>query len=253
MSRKIFVCMIVSVVLGFAGSSFAGSGASLVMFDQGHKQRFLIEDAGELQLSGLADAIRGTGSLVASTKNKLSDETLKGVSALVISGPFEALQPEEVDAVMRFIDGGGRLALMLHIGQPLAGLLARLDLDYSNAVLHERSNVIDADTNFRITGLSAAPLFDGLSGFSAYGCWALNPGKNAAAAAQTSAQAWVDLNGDKTLSKGDIVGEFSVVVTGKSGAGSYAVFGDDAIFQNRYLDKDNLLLAGNLAGWLAGK
>jgi hypothetical protein len=31
------------------------------------------------------------------------------------------------------------------------------------------------------------------------------------------------------------------------------VFGDDAMFQNRYLDENNSRLAANLSGWLAGK
>ena len=53
-------------------------------------------------------------------------------------------------------------------------------------------------------------------------------------------------------SKGDAGGPFTVAVSGTLGAGLFAVFGDDAIFQNRYLDEDNGRLAANLSGWLAG-
>ncbi len=244
------------VVMGallWASVAVAGEGGPRILFDQGHNQRFLIEEKGELQLSGLADILRGQGLQVASTKKPLNDEVLKDVAALVISGPFGTLTAEEVDSVVRFVERGGRLAAMLHIGSPLAGLLARLDIDHSNAVLHERNNVIDTDINFRVTNLSGSPLFAGITQFSLYGVWALNPGKTGTSIAKTSPEAWVDLDGNKVLSEGDPVGAFSVAVAGTLGGGSYVVFGDDAIFQNRYLDENNLKLAGNLAGWLAGR
>jgi len=242
------------LVMSFwACMAFAEEPLPRVVFDQGHNQRFLIGDKGELQLSGLADIIRAKGADVSATSGPLNDETLRGVTALVISGPFEALKPEEVEAVAAFVEKGGRLALMLHIGQPLAGLLARLDIDHSNAVLHERENTIDKDINFRVKDLNPVPLFAGLKQFSLYGGWALKAGQGNAAIAHTSAQAWVDLNGDKLLSENDPVGAFGVVVAGALGAGRYVVFGDDAIFQNRFLDPDNSRLAANLAEGLLGR
>jgi len=224
-----------------------------VLFDQGHNQRFLIEEKGELQLSGLADIVRVGGATVKSTKSALNAEILSAHNALVISGPFEVLSPEEIEAVIRFIEKGGRLAAMLHIGSPLTALLSRLDVDHSNAVLHERQNVIDTDINFRVKDLASEPLFSGITQFSLYGGWALDPGSSARTVAKTSPEAWADLDGDRVLSKGDVVGAFSVVVSGTHGAGSFIIFGDDAIFQNRYLDDDNKKLAANLASWLAGR
>ena len=241
-----------SAILLWVNVATAEEPTITVLFDQGHNQRFLIEEKGELQLSGLAEILRGSRVTVKSTKSALNAETLGACNALVISGPFAALLPEEVDAVIRFIEKGGRLAAMLHIGLPLAALLVRLDVDHSNAVLHERQNVIDADINFRVKELASEPLFSGISQFSLYGAWALDPGSSARSIARTSREAWVDLNGDKILSKGDVVGEFTVAVSGSYGAGSFIIFGDDAIFQNRYLDDDNRKLATNLAAWLAG-
>ena len=89
--------------------------------------------------------------------------------------------------------------------------------------------------------------------FSAYGCWALDPGRSGTSIAQTSPDAWVDLNGDKVLSKGDVSQVFTVAVSGTLGIGSFDLFGDDAIFQNRHLDENNRRLAANLAGWMAGQ
>lgn len=253
MCKNVGIRMAVIAFLLWGGSALAAENGPRILFDQGHNQRFLIEEKGELQLSGLADIMRARGVQVASTKKPLDDAALGDVSALVISGPFEALRPEEVDAVVRFIERGGRLTAMLHIGPPLAGLLARLDLDHSNAVLHERNGVIDKDINFRVTSLSPSPLFAGLTKFSVYGGWALDPGKAGTAIARTSPDAWADLDGDKHFSKGDAVAAFTVAVSGTLGAGSFVVFGDDAIFQNRFLDEDNGRLAANLSGWLAGR
>lgn len=253
MCKTLGMRMAVMAFMLWAGSALAAESGSRILFDQGHNQRFLIEEKGDLQLSGLADIMRAQGAHVASTKKPLDDVALKDVSALVISGPFESLRPEEVDAVVRFIERGGRLAAMLHIGPPLAGLLARLGLDHSNAVLHERNGVIDKDINFRVTALSPSPLFAGLTKFSVYGVWALDPGKAGTAIAQTSPDAWADLDGDKHFSKGDATGAFTVAVSGTLGAGRFVVFGDDAIFQNRFLDEDNGRLAANLSGWLAGR
>jgi len=42
-----------------------------------------------------------------------------------------------------------------------------------------------------------------------------------------------------------------VAVAGRSGKGRFVVFGDDAIFQNKFLTGDNLVLGRNLASWLA--
>lgn len=245
-------CLVVLMSL-LAGLARANEPLPRIVFDQGHNQRFLIGDRGELQLSGLADIIRAKGADVSATSGPLNDDTLRGVTALVISGPFDALKAEEVEAVAAFVERGGRLALMLHIGQPLAGLLARLDLDHSNAVLRERENTIDKDINFRVKDLKSVPLFAGMKQFSLYGGWALKAGQGSAAIAQTSSQAWVDLNGDKLLSGNDAVGSFDVVVAGALGAGRFVVFGDDAIFQNRFLDPDNARLAANLAEALLGR
>jgi hypothetical protein len=68
--------------------------------------------------------------------------------------------------------------------------------------------------------------------------------------ASTSPRSWVDLNGDGRLSKGDVMQSFGVVAAGELGAGRYVVFGDDAIFQNKFLDEQNGQLAKNLSRWL---
>lgn len=244
---KILCFILVTAWCGLAGATEV---KPVVLFDQAHNQRFLIESDGPLQLSGLAAVIRANGGDAVAIREPLTAARLANAAALVISGPFEQLKPEEVSAVTTYLENGGRLAVMLHIGPPLDSLLEKLDVDHTNMVLHERRNVIDEDLNFRVTGLGDSPLFSGITSFSLYGVWGLNPGAHGHGIAATSDTAWVDMNGDKILSKGDLIGSFDVVVQGELGKGGFVVFGDDAIFQNRYLDDDNRRLAMNLAGWL---
>lgn len=233
--------------------SHAGESSPNIIFDEGHGQLFAIDNAGDLQLSKLADTMRASGAHVSKTKETLSDAILTGASALIISGLFKPLQPDEVEAVVRFIQKGGRLAVMMHVGPPLGNLIFRLGLGYSKTVLHERRNVIDKDINFRVADLSASPLFSGIDTFAAYGAWAIDPRDAASAIARTSPTAWMDLNNDGTLSDSDLVGAFAIVVTGTLGTGNFAIFGDDAIFQNRFLEGNNLTLAKNLTTWLTAR
>jgi uncharacterized protein DUF4350 len=224
----------------------------LLLFDQGHGQRFVIEEPGKLHLSRLAEACANAGFRVASTTKPLTGQTLAEAQALIISGPFAAFTPGEVASIDQFVARGGRLAIMLHIGQPVAELLHHLQVDVSNHVLQERQNIIGSDPkNFQVTQLSTHPLTAGIEHFSLYGGWALmNLDDSARIIAQTSPQAWVDLDGDRQLTTNDAVQAFGVVVAGTSGQGRFAVFGDDAIFQNQFLDDANLQLARNLAQWL---
>ena len=230
------------------------ASASTVVFDEGHGQRFVIAKDGPLDLSSFAAVVRQAGGNAISLGEPLTDATLATADALVISGPFAPLTTEEAAAVVRFLGRGGRVAVMLHIGTPAGELLHRLGVDFSNAAIRERHDIIDADpANFRVTRFESHPLLAGVKRFSLYGVWALMAyDSNARVIASTSPDAWIDLDGDRSLSAGDAVQSFGVVVAGTSGKGEFLVFGDDAVFQNKFLDADNRLLATNLAAWLLG-
>lgn len=239
------VCLLLSVAVVSWGAG------PLVMVDQGHGQRFLVEQEGELHLSRLAAILGEEGLRVETGREQLTDASLGKAAALVISGPFSPLAPKEVEAVVRFLERGGRVALMLHIGQPLAGLIHRVGGDFSNSVIHERQNVIDGnDITFHVRDMATHPLFGGVEQFGLFGGWALN---GLTSLARTSPDAWVDLDGNRKLSDRDAKDRFTVVAEGTVGAGRILIFGDDAIFQNRYLDDSNTRLARNLAHWLAGQ
>lgn len=226
--------------------------APVALFDEGHGQPFLISGERPLDLSELAGVFTAAGYTVRSSRQSLDAAQLAGCDVLVISGAFQPLSTEELAAVQDFVARGGGLAVMLHIAPPLGGLLHALEVDFSNGTLREHDHVIGGNPqDFRVTSLLPHPLTAGLSDFALYGVWALlGTAPTVEVVAQTGARGWVDLNHDGNLGAGDAVQAFAVAVAGTSGQGRFAVFGDDALFQNRFLEGSNRILAANLARWL---
>jgi len=242
----LFVCLLPAA---------AHAAPPVVLFDEGHGQMFFIGQEGPLQLSGFAALFRQAGCEVRTSRAPLNDATLAGVTALVSSGPFAPFTAEEGAAVGRFLERGGRLAVLLHIGPPVAGLLGQLGVSHSNGVLREQEGVLhDQPLDFWVNDLEPHPLFAGIERFALFGGWALvNDGEGVRVIARTGPGAWVDLNRNETRDAADPVQAFGVAVAGERGKGAFVVFGDDAIFQNRYLEEFNGPLGRNLVRWLCGE
>lgn len=246
--------IIVILLLACATTTSALAGPT-VLFDQGHGQRFFLDKTGPLDLSSFAGVFRDAGYTVRIGEGALTDKSLTGVDVLVVSGAFQPFTAADLDTVTTFLGRGGRLCVMLHIGVPVGTLLQHIGVDYSNGVIHEKENLIMGDPlNFEVTRLESHPLLAGLQRFSLYGAWALmNVSDDARIIARTSPSSWIDLDGNQKLSYGDAVQSFGVAVAGRYGKGNFVVFGDDAIFQNKFLGPDNMRLAKNLAEWLKGE
>ncbi|MEJ2689149.1 MAG: DUF4350 domain-containing protein [Deltaproteobacteria bacterium] len=214
--------------------------------------RFLIENNGDLDLSKLADLFRQHGAVVTSSKARLSEALLANKKGLIIFGPFSRYSKGERDALVHFILEGGRLAIMLHIPMPVTSLLYRLNVIASRGIILEHNNIIGNNrTRFKTAFLFPHLVTKDLRQFSLYGTWALlNTRSNVELVAETSPQAWLDLNGNNKQESTEPAGTFAVLVAGRLGKGEYLVFGDDAIFQNRFLTDDNEKLAENLIAWL---
>jgi len=254
MHRLLAFSLALLPILPLAACKRAPLPPPVVLFDQGHGQHFLVGNKGELDLSKLGETFIEQGfQLKASFPDQdLTDESLTNVSTLIISGAFKPISDAEIKVVKKFLDRGGQLCIMLHIGPPLAALLNNLGVDVSNSVVREQTNLPDPETptDFYVTDLATHPLTKGLTQINLFGSWALNTELPANVIAKTSPQAWVDLNDNKSLDPGDANQAFSVAVTGQLGHGHFVVFADDAIFQNRFLGEQNQQLATNLAGWL---
>ena len=223
-----------------------------VMFDQGHGQKFVIEKEGDLQLSGLSGLLKKEGYDVQVNAGQMNDAALNTADVLIISGAFQPFSSEEINAIIQFVERGGKLCVMLHIPQPLTGLISRLKVYASNGVIQEQENTINnAPKDFFITTMGKHEITRGLKKIAVHGAWALmTESKTAQIIARTGPKAWIDLNGDGKFNETDARQSFGVIIAGTLGNGSYVIFGDDAIFQNKFLDQENMSLGKNLADWM---
>ena len=223
-----------------------------VIFDEGHGQKFVIEKDGELQLSSLSGLLKGKGYDVKVNAGQINDAALNAANVLIISGAFQPFSPEETNAVIRFLERGGTLCVMLHIPQPLTGLMSRLKVYASNGVIEEQENTINnAPKEFFVTNMEKHAITKGLKKIGVHGAWALmTESTTARIIARTGPKAWIDLNRDGKFNETDARQSFGVVIAGTLGKGRYVIFGDDAIFQNKFLDQENMSLGKNLADWM---
>lgn len=227
----------------------------VVLFDQGHGQTFVIEKSSDLHLSGLANLFREAGFKVKTGRQTITSDILSDVDGLVISGPFIGYTASESATIKKFIERGGRVTIMIHITPTVSNLLKDLGIASTTGPINEVVNVRGGGgKDFSVTQLEAHPLTRGMKLFTVYGAWGLNPELgNAKIIAKTSPKSWVDLNRDGRFALGDAAQEFGIIVAGSFGKGEFVVFGDDAIFQNRFLKDGNLLLGKNLVNWMRGK
>ncbi len=249
---KIFLVAALAVT-ALAGAPRTGLGAGAkVLFDEGHGQQFLIGRQGELDLSSLAQILREHGAETEPLSGPISPGTLAGARALVISGPFKSFSQDEIEAIARFVEEGGRLSLMLHIPQPVQGLMQRLGVNAWNGVVSEEEQLVEnSPQDFFVSRFEPHPLTDGLERFAVYGTWSVTSfSRHAMVIARTGPKAWLDTNRDHAFTPGELRDSFGIVVHGALGEGAFAVFGDDAIFQNRFLEAQNRPLAENLSRWL---
>jgi len=246
-------CFVPVIVITFLAIATSAVADPVVLFDESHAQQFLIGKEGPLDLSELAAVYGENGFRVKSTSGPLSSAELSSADVLILSGPFRPLNQDEVQAVLDFVGNGGGLAVMLHIPQPAVNLLRQLDVDVANGILHQDDAAIGGNPlYFNVSRLVVHPLTAGLESFSVYGSWALRgAADHVITLAETSEHGWIDLDHDNLLSEADAVQPFGVVVAGHLGQGRYVVFGDDALFQNRFFDESNRRLAINLLNWLS--
>lgn len=226
--------------------------ATTILFDQGHGQRFLIQDEGELGLSKLKSVFIKQGYDVIQSTSLLTSDILQGVDVVFISGAFSDFSLDEIQVIENFLYEGGKLCITLHVG-PLNGmLLSRLNVNVSNVVVKESQNLIDHNPlNFRVEIINKHPIFESVASMNFYGSWALKGmSPDIDELLYTGQQAWLDINRNNHRELGEPIGQWSVTVAGILGKGEYVVFADDAIFQNQYLTDMNLSIANNLAIWL---
>lgn len=246
--RFAVVCLLLASTLLPAA---AANSRPVVLFDAGHGERFLPQDEGPLGLSGLTGIFHDQGFALELTREPLTPAVLAEVDAVVVSGPFAPFAPAEIEALAAFVRQGGHLAVMLHVAPVATQLLDRFGVIHAHGVIHAepQMQIAGEELNFTVDRLAAEPLLAGISHFALYGSWALAAaeGNRARIAASSSEGSWIDLNGNRLYDPVDARQSFGVVALGEEGSGDFVIFGDDAIFQNRYLTGGNRRLGENLA------
>jgi hypothetical protein len=242
--------LVALLLFAMTGNTLAATDKSpVVLFDEAHGEQFLPRQEGPLALTELANIFATQGFTIRSGKEPLTPASLAEVDAVVISGPFAPFAAAEIDALYAFVARGGRLTIMLHVAPVVSQLLARFDVLHSNGVIREAAPVQIAGEalNFQVTRLEKEALFAGIDDFAVYGCWALaSAGEFARIAARSGDSSWIDLNKDRNYTEEDAMQSFGIVALGEVGEGNFVIFGDDAIFQNRFLSGANRQLAANL-------
>ncbi|TAL18803.1 DUF4350 domain-containing protein [bacterium] len=249
--RSLYVFFI-AVFLALPAQSLAGKPVLLI--DQGHGQQFLIEKEGALDLSKLARVFRDEGFEVRALTGKVTPKDLSGVDAFVTSGLFVPYDNDERKEILGFIERGGAMSMMIHIAPTYGVLLKELGIaSFTAPVKETQGNINDSPIDFRVAVFNGHPLTEGLKGFGLYGGWGLFPSSKSSLTpvATTSKNAWLDINNNQVRDANEAYRAFTMVFAGTKGKGRYAIFGDDAIFQNRFMDPDNSKLAKNLALWLS--
>ncbi len=249
---KFIMPAVLSALLILGASATYALEPVTVIFDHGHGQMFLFTRGGELQLSGMTRLFNDEGYSLKVAPGKATPHMLSYADVFIISGPFVPYTKEEADALYDFVNEGGRLAIMSHITATLKEVLDRFGVTSSNGVIKEKAGIIGGkNSDFLVTRLARHPLTEGLEGFAVYGAWGVGAGRDdIKVVATTSAGGWEDLDRDDSHGPTERAGPFGMVVAGRVGKGEFVVFGDDAIFQNKFLKSDNLVLAANLVKWL---
>lgn len=117
----------------------------VVLFDEGHGQKFHINDKGPFGLFNLAAVFSASGFRPEISTLALDHQILKDVDILIISGPFAPYTPAEISAIQRFLSKGGHLCLMLHIAPPVNSLLHQLGINLASGVVYENENAVLAE------------------------------------------------------------------------------------------------------------
>jgi len=156
-----YLLIVLSLLLALAiwYRAAAATEGPILLYDEGHGQQFVAGGTGPLDLSELTGILRGQGLVPRSHVGPFDDTALAGVSALIVSGPFVPFAEGEIAALRHFVEEGGTLVVMLHVGPPLAGLLHAFGVDFSNGVIRETADLLaDEPLNFRVSRLESHAL-----------------------------------------------------------------------------------------------
>ena len=234
-----------------AGAAAKKAPGGRTVFDLSHAEIFSPVQTGPLHYSAFYEGFRQAGENVSVSMVKVTPDSLKGVKTFVFAGPSRELWPDEIEALVKFVRGGGNLLVLLHISSPVARLTEPFGIVVSNFVISQpEDNIAGHSQDFLVTKLRKHPLTNGVKKIAVYGTWGLLTEKGAVTVAATSDKAWADLNRNRTKDANEPVQSFGIVAASEFGRGRVVVVADDAPFANRFInDADNKRFSDNVIKW----
>jgi hypothetical protein len=228
-------------------STSTGHGP-IVLFDLAHREIFGPTNTSPLGYSSAVERMRKAGGRVVVAHDPYTPEMLRDVSGVIIAGNMAPLTDAEQIALRNFVERGGVVLVATHLSAMDLPLARRFGIEISPKTLLERSASGADTTTLNANGIIADPLTEGVHSLDMMGAWALDsPSREASMLVLASPNTWMDINGDKQLTKEDPSGRFSVVAATRLGKGLFIVSGDDALFANLALQSaDNRRMLDNL-------
>jgi Domain of unknown function (DUF4350) len=228
-------------------STSTGSGP-IVLFDVAHREIFGPKNTSELGQSAAVARMRAAGVRVVATHSPFTPAMLRGVSGVMISGNMQPLDADELTALREFMTQGGVVVLTIHIAPMDQNIAQAFGFALSPQVLQATTPQPGGDPlNFTCTSIEQHPLTKGVGAVKVLGAWGIAPRPPSQILVGTSADTWLDVDGDGKRTSKDMSGRFGMVGLNQIGKGAFIISGDDAVFANVALaSKDNMQLFDNI-------
>jgi|Deesub1362A_J573_1020465.scaffolds.fasta_scaffold00549_3 hypothetical protein len=230
--KVIYIIFMIS--LPFCGCAGGGvSDEKTVIWDSAHMPVFSIDSFTEF-----VTILGGQGLSVKSSNEVLTD--VKG-KALIIVGQTHMYSADEINGILKYVNGGGKVIIMTHIPPKmnLNPLLNELGFNVSSNILLNESN----STSVVADVFEKSTLTDGLNRLVFFGCYYTDN-------AIVKCECYADRDGDKVADREE-KGEYGVVGYRKIGKGEVLVITDDALIMDGLINHaDNKKFAENIAKWI---
>jgi hypothetical protein len=228
-------------------STSTGKG-KIVLFDLAHSEIFGPTNTTPVGQSAAVARMRKAGLRVVATHTPYTEEMLKGVSGVIISGNMKPLETSELMVLQQFVSEGGVVFAAVHISPMDQSLAMRFGFGLTQSVLRTTSPGADGNpVNLTCTNIEKHPLTKDVTAVKVLGGWGLVSAPPSQIIVGTGADTWLDSDGDKQLTPADGRGPYGMVGARQTGKGMFIISGDDAVFANIALaSKDNMQLFDNV-------
>lgn len=222
-----------------------------------------LDSQGRSGYSRLAHRVRSMGYEFEPLAPAVTGQVPKDTDVLIIAAPTAGLSAAEMESFARYMEGGGKLLLLVDGPGPLDALLASMGLQVLPWPIYDTRNLAGSDPSSPLVdrymdtpitaGFTLSTMFPGVYEVARTG---RHTGFTFTPFAQASRDSWYEKNGNATMDEGESEGnnDFAGIVSSPQMLMKAVVFGDSDFVSNAYYAVEgnvNLLL--NALNWLAGE